>query len=54
MASLKKRTPATLQKMSGLINDPEAPPSDEVRGGMLRALQAVQAAMERLEKVKVG
>jgi hypothetical protein len=54
MASLKKRTPATLQKMSGLINDPDAPPSDEVKAGMLRALQAVQAAMERLEQVKVG
>ena len=53
IASLKKRTPATLQKMATLINDPQAPPSDEIRAGMLRALQAVQAAMERLEKVKV-
>ena|SRR5688572_5857779 len=53
IASLKKRTPATLQKMSALINNVEAPPSDEVRAGMLRALQGVQAAMERLEKVKV-
>jgi hypothetical protein len=39
--------------MSGLINDPQAPPSDPVRAGMLQALQAVQAAMERLENVKV-
>ena len=53
IASLKKRTPATLQKMATLINDPQAPPSDEIRAGMLRALQAVQAAMERLENVKV-
>jgi hypothetical protein len=53
IASLKKRTPATLQKMSTLLGDPQAPPGDEVRAGMLRALQAVQAAMERLEKVKV-
>jgi hypothetical protein len=53
IASLKKRTPATLEKMSALLNDPETPPNDEVRAGMLRALQGVQAAMERLEKVKV-
>ena len=53
MASLKKRTPATLEKMSTLLNDPETPPGDEIRAGMLRALQGVQAAMERLEKVKV-
>jgi hypothetical protein len=53
IASLKKRTPATLEKMASLLNDPETPPGDEVRAGMLRALQGVQAAMERLEKVKV-
>ncbi len=53
IASLKKRTPETLQKMSALLNDPEAPAAEEVRAGMLRALQGVQAAMERLEKVKV-
>jgi len=53
IASLKKRTPATLQKMASLINDPQTPPNDEMRAGMLRALQAVQAAMERLENVKV-
>jgi len=53
IASLKKRTPATLEKMSALLNDPETPPGDEIRAGMLRALQGVQAAMERLEKVKV-
>jgi phosphoglycerate-specific signal transduction histidine kinase len=53
MASLKKRTPAILARMSALINDPQAPPSDPVRAGMLQALQGVQAAMERLENVKV-
>lgn len=53
MASLKKRTPATLQTMTELINDPETPPGEEMRAGMLRALQSVQAAMERLEKVKI-
>ena len=52
-ASLKKRTPDLLGRMSKLINDPQAPPSDEIRAGMLNALQSVQAAMERLEKVKI-
>ena len=53
MASLRKRTPDLLERMSKLANDPQSPPSDEIRAGMLRALQGVQAAMERLEKVKV-
>ncbi len=53
MASLQKRTPAILQEMSELINDPKNPPPDEVRAEMLLALQGVQAAMERLHGVKV-
>jgi hypothetical protein len=53
ISSLKKRTPATLQKMAELISDPQTPPSEEMRAGMLRALQAVQAAMERLEQIKI-
>jgi predicted RNase H-like nuclease (RuvC/YqgF family) len=53
MASLKKRTPELLERITKLMNDPEAPPSDAIRAGMLQALQGVSAAMERLEKVKV-
>ena len=53
IASLKKRTPVLLQRMSALINDVQTPPAEEMRAGMLRALQRVQAAMERLENVKV-
>jgi len=53
IASLKKRTPDVLQRMAALINDPQTPPNEEIRAGMLRALQRVQAAMERLENVKV-
>ena len=53
MASLQKRTPAILQEMSELINDPKNPPPDQVRVEMLRALHGVQAAMERLHGVKV-
>jgi DNA repair exonuclease SbcCD ATPase subunit len=53
MASLQKRTPALLQTMTRLMNDPNAPPSDQTRADMLHALQAIQSAMERLNHVKV-
>ena len=53
IASLRKRTPATLEAMARLVNDPQSPPSEEMRAAMLHALQAVQAAMERLEQVKM-
>jgi len=52
ITSLQKRTPAVLEKMTTLIHDPKAPPPDEVRTRMLAGLQAVQAAMERLQSVK--
>jgi predicted RNase H-like nuclease (RuvC/YqgF family) len=52
IASMQKRTPATLERMSQLLNDPKNPPADAVRVEMLRALQGVQAAMERLQSVK--
>jgi len=50
--SLQKRTPELLQKMAGLLNDPLNPPGDEIRARLLTGLQAVQAAMERLQSVK--
>jgi hypothetical protein len=53
MASLQKKTPALLERMSALINDPANPPSSEMRAAMLRGLEAVRSAMEKLEKVKV-
>ena len=52
IASLQKRTPVVLQKMSGLLNDPLNPPAEQIRSEMLAALQKVQAAMERLQAVK--
>jgi hypothetical protein len=52
IASLQKRTPALLEKMSTLIHNPQNPPSEESRAAMLASLQAVQAAMERLQNVK--
>jgi hypothetical protein len=53
MASLAKRTPELLAKVSGIMNDPLHPPDEEVRMGIMRALQSIQAAMERLEQAKV-
>jgi len=51
IAGLQKRTPRVLEKMSKLIHDPQNPPSEESRAQMLGFLQAVQAAMERLQSV---
>lgn len=52
IASMQKRTPATLEKMTFLLNDPKNPPADEMRVQMLKALQGVQVAMARLQNMK--
>jgi len=52
IASLEKRTPLILETVSKLMNDPQIPPDEGLRTEMLRSLQALQAAMERLQKVK--
>jgi len=52
IASLQKRTPQLLERMSKLIHDPQNTPSEETRSEMLGSLQSVQAAMERLQNVK--
>jgi hypothetical protein len=52
IASMQKRTPATLEKMTFLLNDPKNPPADAMRVEMLKALQGVQAAMARLQNMK--
>ena len=54
MASLQKRTPALLETMMGLMNDPQAPAAEATRVQMLSALQNIQGAMERLNQVKVN
>ena len=54
LASMQKRTPVILEKMSRLLNDPKSPPDGTLRTEMLKALQGVQAAMERLQGVKVS
>jgi hypothetical protein len=53
IGSLQKRTPELLEKMSRLFNDPQNPPSEEIRAGMLKSLQLVQNAMERLQALKL-
>ena len=52
IAALQKRTPVILETMSRLLNDPQNPPGEEMRAEMLRALQGVQIAMERLQSLK--
>jgi hypothetical protein len=49
ISSLQKRTPSLMERMSEIMHDPKAPPSVETRDQMLKALQAIQAAMERLQ-----
>jgi hypothetical protein len=53
MASLQKRTPALLEKMTRLLNDPAAPPPVQIRAEILECLRQVHAAMERLQGAKV-
>lgn len=54
ISSLQKRTPSLMERMSALLNDPKLPPSVEAREQMLRALQTIQAAMERLQAANAG
>lgn len=53
MTSLQKRTPVLLEKMNRLFHDPQNPPSEDMRTEMVRVLQAVQNAMERLQSARV-
>ena len=53
IASLQKRTPDLMERMAALINDPSATGDNSARTAMLGCLQKVQAAMERLQGVKV-
>ncbi len=52
IASLQKRTPALLEEVVKVVNDPNAAPDPDTRANVLRSLQAVQGAMERLQNVK--
>lgn len=54
MASLQKRTPVILDTVLKLMHDTNAPPTAEMQAEMLRVLQTVQAALERLNQIKMG
>lgn len=49
VASLQKRTPPLLERMTALVEDPKNPPTEEMRSQILRTLQGVQIAVERLQ-----
>jgi DNA repair exonuclease SbcCD ATPase subunit len=53
MASLQKRTPHILERMSRLFNDTDNPPPEQTRAEMVRALESVKACMERLQVARV-
>lgn len=48
IASLQKRSPVLLESMMRVLNDPRNPPTEEVKAEMLRCLQVVQNALQRL------
>lgn len=54
IASLQKRTPELLERMTSFLNDPVNPPSNESRAQILESLQAVQVTMERLQSIGVS
>ena len=53
MTALQRRIPLILAEVSGLMKDSQNAPGDSVREAMTHSLQAVQAAMQRLELAKV-
>lgn len=54
IASLKKRAPALLESLSRIMNDPDHPPSEELKAEMLQSLQTVQGALARLQVLETG
>jgi hypothetical protein len=50
VASLRKRAPGVMEELTAVMQDVKSPPSEETCAILLRAMQQVQAAMERLEK----
>jgi len=49
IASLKKRAPALVEALTGIMNDKDHPPGEELQSQMLRALQLIQSALQRLQ-----
>lgn len=53
MTALQRRIPVILGEVSALMNDSVNAPGNAVREAMTHSLQAVQAAMQRLEHAKI-
>jgi len=53
IASVQKRAPEVLGRLQHQMDDPKNPPAEELREQMVRALQGLQAAMERLQSAKL-
>lgn len=49
IASLKKRAPEILEKVSKIMSDRDHPPPDELKAELLHSLKIVQTALERLQ-----
>jgi hypothetical protein len=54
IASLQKRTPALMEKMTAVLNDPKYPPAEQTRMEMLQVLQGIQANMERFQTINMS
>ncbi len=52
ISSLKKRAPALLESMTGIMNDHDHPPTEELKAEMLHALQLIQSALARLQALE--
>ncbi|MDB6023001.1 MAG: Inhibitor of kappaB kinase gamma-like protein [Pedosphaera sp.] len=49
IASIKKRAPELLERMSKILGDTDHPPADDLKAEMLRSLQIVQGALQSLQ-----
>ena len=49
IASLKKRAPALVTALTNIMSDKDHPPSEELQSQMLRTLQLIQSALQRLQ-----
>jgi hypothetical protein len=53
ITSIQKRTPELLERLQRQMNDEKNAPTGDVREQMVVGLQALQAAMQRLQQAKV-
>src|SRR5581483_1734957 len=54
ISSLKKRAPALLESMTGILNDSDHPPTEELKSEMLHSLQLIQSALQRLQVLETS